>query len=626
MLPTRDLHALVEHASAAGAAVVLVGDHHQLPEIDAGGAFRALVIRTDPIVLTENRRQRDEWGRRMLELIRGGHVRRGLELASDAGAVHIAATAEAAGAQLVGDWWQARAAGREAIMLAYRREEVRDLNAAGRALMDQAGRLGPERLVLAGGEFAVGDEVLLRRRSPTAQVNNGSRGRIEAIDPDHEQVTLRLSDDRQVTLDADYLRQPGINGQPSMVYGYAATVHTYQGADTEATFAYGSPGLYRELVYTASSRHRETLRFYLADPDVDREMAEFHGAHAEPQDAFERFVAQAERSHAQHTAIDRVHRQQAAALSPAELHREADRLERLAARAPGPRLQRELAHAEERLADTQHTATAAAQRRAQVEAELHGRRRPSRDDRRELAQAQAIERDAQIAVGQAAERVHELRARVQSDRWPVDHAEDLARLAAVRDEIHGRAQRQVLRARHIEVPAYLLDELGERPDAPKARGVWDRAAVRIEHYRSSFDVADPHSALGDRPDELRARAAHDQTRRDVDAAKARLARDRSSSGALRRAIATPRTDSGAKTAFALGATQNAGERTTSPSSSARGPTLVVPVTARVRPGRSRPEVLMTDIWPSAVATLSLSGSGWCCRNPRRLAVAWDRRG
>jgi hypothetical protein len=220
-----------------------------------------------------------------------------------------------------------------------------------------------------------------------------------------------------------------------------------------------------------------------------------------------------------------VHRQQAAALSPAELHREADRLERLAARAPGPRLERELAHAEERLADTQQAATAAAQRRAHVAAELHGRRRPSRDDRRELAQTQAIERDAQMAVGHAAERVHELRARVHSDRWQVEHAEDLARLAAVRDEIVGRAQRQILRARHIEVPAYPLDELGERPDAPKARGVWDRAAVRIEHYRSSFDVTDPHTALGDRPNELRARAAHDQAQRDVDAAKARLARD-----------------------------------------------------------------------------------------------------
>jgi hypothetical protein len=53
--------------------------------------------------------------------------------------------------------------------------------------------------------------------------------------------------------------------------------------------------------------------------------------------------------------------------------------------------------------------------------------------------------------------------------------------------------------------------------------VWDRAAVRIEHYRTSFVVSDPHSALRDRPDELRARAAHDQARSDVDAAKARLA-------------------------------------------------------------------------------------------------------
>jgi hypothetical protein len=121
--------------------------------------------------------------------------------------------------------------------------------------------------------------------------------------------------------------------------------------------------------------------------------------------------------------------------------------------------------------------------------------------------------------------VHETRARVQNDRWSVEHAEDLARLAAVRDEIHGRAQRQVLRARHIEIPAYLLNELGQRPDAPNARGAWDRAAIRIEHYRNSFDISDPHTALGDRPDELRARAAHDQARRDVGAAQARLARD-----------------------------------------------------------------------------------------------------
>ena len=526
MLPTHDLHALVAHASGAGAAIVFVGDHHQLPEIDAGGTFRGLVIRAEPIVLTENRRQQEEWGRRMLERIRSGEVRQGLELASEHGVVRVSGTAEGAGAELVRDWWEARQAGQQAVMLAYRRQEVHDFNAAGHALMDAAGKLGAERLLLAAGEFAAGDEVLLRRRSMTAQVNNGSRGTITAIDVERQEATVRLPDDqRLVRLDADYLRQPGVNGQPSMLYGYAATVHTYQGATTEATFAYGSPGLYRELVYTASSRHEHSLRFYLADPDIDRELAEFHGAQAEPQDAFERFVAQAQQSRAQHAAVDEPHREWAASLSLADLHTQAERFERVAARSPRPRLERELAQAEITLAGAQRTAAVAAERRVGLEAQLQAQRRPGRDAKRELAQAQAIEHDAQVAAGKAAERVHDARACLQADRWPLEHAEDLARLTAVRDEILTRAQRQVIRARHVEVPGYLVDELGERPGAPKARGTWDRAAIRIEHYRNSFDVTDPDSALGPRPRELRALGAYDQARRDIDAAKARLAHD-----------------------------------------------------------------------------------------------------
>jgi hypothetical protein len=78
--------------------------------------------------------------------------------------------------------------------------------------------------------------------------------------------------------------------------------------------------------------------------------------------------------------------------------------------------------------------------------------------------------------------------------------------------------------RNLAAPGYLTTELGERPAVPRARGVWDRAAVRIEHYRSSFGLTDTQSALGERPRELRARRAFDHARRDVDAAKARLAR------------------------------------------------------------------------------------------------------
>ena len=63
MAGTRDLAAIVDQATAVGAKVVLVGDHHQLPEVAAGGAFRAaLDTLGDRVVeLTVNRRQQNAW-------------------------------------------------------------------------------------------------------------------------------------------------------------------------------------------------------------------------------------------------------------------------------------------------------------------------------------------------------------------------------------------------------------------------------------------------------------------------------------------------------------------------------------------------------------------------------------
>jgi ATP-dependent exoDNAse (exonuclease V) alpha subunit len=71
MVGTRQLDALLNHAEEAGAKMVLVGDDKQLPEIAAGGAFRALKEQLAAIELSEVRRQRDSW-RDALELLREG--------------------------------------------------------------------------------------------------------------------------------------------------------------------------------------------------------------------------------------------------------------------------------------------------------------------------------------------------------------------------------------------------------------------------------------------------------------------------------------------------------------------------------------------------------------------------
>jgi ATP-dependent exoDNAse (exonuclease V) alpha subunit len=73
MVGTRQLARLLDHAQTARAKVVLVGDHHQLSELDADGAFAGLAHLLGGIELTENRRQLQGWERKALAELRHGN-------------------------------------------------------------------------------------------------------------------------------------------------------------------------------------------------------------------------------------------------------------------------------------------------------------------------------------------------------------------------------------------------------------------------------------------------------------------------------------------------------------------------------------------------------------------------
>ena len=92
MLGTRQLARLLEIAQKAGAKLVLVGDHCQLPELAAGGTFRALARELTAVRLTENRRQLETWERGALDELRAGDVAAGIDAYSAAGRVTIADT------------------------------------------------------------------------------------------------------------------------------------------------------------------------------------------------------------------------------------------------------------------------------------------------------------------------------------------------------------------------------------------------------------------------------------------------------------------------------------------------------------------------------------------------------
>jgi ATP-dependent exoDNAse (exonuclease V) alpha subunit len=171
-LGTRKLADLVAHAEKADAKVVLVGDPHQLCEIDAGGAFRGLAARLGAHELTENHRQRDPWQCQALRELRTGNVQAALAAYASHGAVITAETAGALRQRLVTDYLEARDraenAGRVAsvAMFAPRHSDVEDLNRRARAVLAERGELAGPTLVVGGRPFAVGDRVMTTPKRP----------------------------------------------------------------------------------------------------------------------------------------------------------------------------------------------------------------------------------------------------------------------------------------------------------------------------------------------------------------------------------------------------------------------------------------------------------------------------
>jgi len=152
MIGSRQMERVLSAAAVAGAKVVLVGDPEQLQAIEAGAAFRALSERHGAVAITAVRRQREAWQRDATRELATGRTAEALERYAGAGMVQAAGTRATAKAALVAGWDAVRQGSPEAsqVILAYTRDDVRDLNELARERMRLAGALhgadqvGPE--------------------------------------------------------------------------------------------------------------------------------------------------------------------------------------------------------------------------------------------------------------------------------------------------------------------------------------------------------------------------------------------------------------------------------------------------------------------------------------------------
>jgi ATP-dependent exoDNAse (exonuclease V) alpha subunit len=296
MVGTRKLARLLAHAEAGAAKVILVGDHRQLPEIDAGGAFAGLARRLGTVTLHQNRRQHEAWERTALAELRHGDVSAALTAYQGHGRIHTADSADAVRERLVDDWWAARQTGGRQLMVATLRTEVDDLNRRARArLIAAAGVVDDDPIRLGGRHFAVGDQVLALRNDYSLGVLNGTRATILALDWKTGDVTTRTDTGAEIVFPYRYVEDG------HLTHGYATTLHKAQGATLNQAFVLADDTITRQRGYSSMSRGTDRNDLYAVgddEPDDD------HHARKDAPDPLEQLWTTLARSQDKTMAID----------------------------------------------------------------------------------------------------------------------------------------------------------------------------------------------------------------------------------------------------------------------------------------------------------------------------------
>jgi hypothetical protein len=280
MVGSRQLAQVSDLVEEASGKLILIGDHHQLAEIDAGGLFAALTARLPAVELTENVRQRHEWERTALSELRHGSVNRAVAMYQRRDRINIAAETDDAVNRAVENWYrdiQDIGDPSEVLLIGHRNTAVDQLNRRARTLIDEAGLLNGPTLDVNDRMFQAGDRVMCLKNRTRVGVLNGDLATITSIDTERRAVTLRLDrTDQPVTVPQWYLDDGHLD------WGYAVTGHKAQGATARRSHTVAGDGVDREWVYVAMSRGRESNTIYLTDPQLGNDECE-HLTHQHPE-------------------------------------------------------------------------------------------------------------------------------------------------------------------------------------------------------------------------------------------------------------------------------------------------------------------------------------------------------
>lgn len=277
-------HARVE---AAGASLLLVGDHRQAGAVGAGGMGQVLAEHGRAYELTDARRFTAPWERVASLRLRAGDVS-ALEDYHREGRILDGGTLEQAEAAARRGWLADHLAGRRSALVVDTNEQAGRLNASVRAELVALGRVGEYGvpLGLEGTTAGVGDIVQGRRVAwDLAGYAGNRRGainrelyRVEEILPNGDLVVASLEVPHtpgtagrgggagvvgeRLTLPAAYVAE-------DLSLGYAGTVHAFQGLTVDTGHDVISPRTSAQLAYPGLTRGRHSNHAYVVTRDAD---------------------------------------------------------------------------------------------------------------------------------------------------------------------------------------------------------------------------------------------------------------------------------------------------------------------------------------------------------------------
>lgn len=259
MTTDADIARLLTAATRCGAKLIVVGDDRQLGAVGPAGALRALSERHPERTrhLTDNLRQRDPGEVAALEQLRARHVPAAVAWYARHGRLRPMPDRRSAVHHMVRAWAADVAAGRDSLLLAYRRDSVEALNQTARTLLERAGALtGPEVVAPGGRRYRSGDRVVTLAPGPGGAWVTSQTAQVTDVDTTTGGLTVRTPDGRQLHLDRDS------TGADRLSHGYAMTAHRAQGATVDTAHVLDDGGG-RELAYVAMSRARQRSLVYV---------------------------------------------------------------------------------------------------------------------------------------------------------------------------------------------------------------------------------------------------------------------------------------------------------------------------------------------------------------------------